>query len=132
MTMPTSDSSKPAVTIPEELKKKFPDLIALIIGSESMNDEERQYWVNILPVMTPEQIENLRQILQNEKDQLAAIDKKYAKEMKNLGKKKTAMDDMAKQREEKKASRTSAESAAEKEERRKEAEILQSIAELED
>lgn len=74
-----------AVQIPDELKKKFPELIDLILGSESMNDEERQYWVNILPVMTPEQVQNLKDILVNEKDQLAAIDRKYAKEIERIG-----------------------------------------------
>ena len=67
--------------IPEELKAKFPDLIDLILGSESMNNEERQYWINILPIMTPEQVQNLRDILDNEKKQLAEIDKKYATEL---------------------------------------------------
>ncbi|MCA9371136.1 MAG: hypothetical protein KC680_04215 [Candidatus Peregrinibacteria bacterium] len=56
----------------------FPELIELIKHSESMNDEERQYWINILPVMTPEQIDNLQSILENEKKQLAEIDKRYA------------------------------------------------------
>lgn len=50
-----------------------------------MNDEERQYWINILPIMTPEQIQNLRHILDNEKTQLAAIDDKYGKEISALG-----------------------------------------------
>src|SRR3989338_5427330 len=85
-----ADSSTPSqgtgssLTIPDEVKAKYPELIALILGSESMNDEERQYWINILPVMTVEQIENLRQILQNEKDQLSAIDAKYSTEMQQL------------------------------------------------
>lgn len=67
--------------ISDDLKAKYPDLIALILASESMNNEERQYWVNILPIMTPDQVQNLRDILQNEKDQLAAIDKKYSTEL---------------------------------------------------
>ena len=73
------------VQIPDDLKKKFPELIELILASESMNDEERQYWVNILPVMTTEQIQNLKDILTNEKQQLAAIDRKYAKEIERIG-----------------------------------------------
>ncbi len=64
--------------IPDSVRAKFKDLIDLIMGSESMNDEERQYWFDILPVMTPDQVENLRSILTNEKTQLAAIDAKYA------------------------------------------------------
>lgn len=73
------------ITIPPELREKHGPLVELILGSESMNDEERQYWVNILAVMTPEQVENLRQILTNEKQQLAAIDKKYQKEIGQMG-----------------------------------------------
>ena len=46
-----------------------------------MNDEERQYWINILPIMTQEQLKNLEDILMNEKQQLAAIDAKYNKEV---------------------------------------------------
>src|SRR5439155_1544478 len=53
--------------------------------SESMNDEERQYWIHILPIMTPEQVGNLREILENERKQLAAIDAKYQTEIDKLG-----------------------------------------------
>jgi len=69
--------------IPDSVRAQFNDLIELIMGSESMNDEERQYWFDILPVMTPDQVENLRSILTNEKTQLAAIDAKYAADSKN-------------------------------------------------
>ena len=80
--MPTPQT---ALVIPPETLAKFPEILALIQGSESMNDEERQYWINILPIMTPEQVANLKQILDNEKSQLAAIDKKYSKEISALG-----------------------------------------------
>jgi Icc-related predicted phosphoesterase len=73
------------VVVPVELRAKYPELIELILRSESMNDEERQYWINILPVMTQDQIANLRKILENERDQLAAIDAKYSQEMAHLG-----------------------------------------------
>ena len=82
-----SDQSKPqtpGLVIPAETQQKFGQLIALIKGSESMNDEERQYWINILPIMTPEQVKNLQEILENERNQLQAIDAKYAKEMGKL------------------------------------------------
>ncbi len=77
-----------ALVIPDETRKKYPALIELILGSESMNDEERQYWINILPVMTPDQISSLEDILTTEKNQLEAIDKKYAKEIEAIGTKK--------------------------------------------
>jgi isopropylmalate/homocitrate/citramalate synthase len=50
-----------------------------------MNDEERQYWINILPIMTPEQIGNLQEILVSEREQLSAIDRKYSKEIQTIG-----------------------------------------------
>ncbi|MEK7563790.1 MAG: hypothetical protein AAB544_05380 [Patescibacteria group bacterium] len=78
-------SSASALVIPPETQTKFPEILTLIQGSESMNDEERQYWINILPIMTPEQVANLKQILNNEKSQLAAIDQKYSKEISALG-----------------------------------------------
>ena len=80
-----ADAKPAAVQIPDDLRQKFPELIGLILKSENMNDEERQYWVNILPVMTPEQVQNLRDILTNEREQLAAIDRKYSKEIEKIG-----------------------------------------------
>lgn len=73
------------LSIPDDVRQNFPDLIALIEKSESMNTEERQYWVNILPIMTPEQQQSLRDILSNERDQLAAIDAKYSSEIEKIG-----------------------------------------------
>jgi len=65
-------------TIPDSVRTQFAEIIGLIMQSESMNDEERQYWFDILPVMNGEQVENLKTILVNERTQLAAIDAKYA------------------------------------------------------
>ncbi|OGJ56734.1 hypothetical protein A2635_05370 [Candidatus Peribacteria bacterium RIFCSPHIGHO2_01_FULL_51_9] len=78
-------SDDKGITIPEEVRQKFSDVIDLILGSESMNAEERQYWVNILPIMTPDQLQQLRDILHNERKQLAAIDAKYSKEIDAIG-----------------------------------------------
>ena len=89
--MADGDASAQATTsavtlvIPDELRAKYPELIALIEQSESMNPEERQYWVNILPAMTPDQVKSLRDILENERAQLAAIDQKYASAMQQVG-----------------------------------------------
>ena len=73
------------LVIPDDIREKYADLIELILSSESMNNEERQYWINILPIMTPDQIENLQGILKNEKKQLEAIDKKYSKQIEQMG-----------------------------------------------
>jgi len=118
------------IVVPDEIRAKFPELIELIISSESMNDEERQYWINILPVMTPEQITNLEKILDNEKTQLAAIDEKYKKEMEKVGGNAVNIEEIGRERREKRESRKSVEGDHEVGEEEKEAEILMAISEL--
>lgn len=82
---PPPQGTSTTLVVPPETEQKFAEIIALIRSSESMNDEERQYWINILPIMTPEQVDNLRKILTTERDQLSAIDRKYTKEISSLG-----------------------------------------------
>lgn len=78
----TKDDSK--FKIPDEVKKKYPDLIELIKQTESMTDEERTYWFQIMPIMTDQQIEKLKKILLQEKAQLQKLDAEYEKELKKL------------------------------------------------
>lgn len=119
-------SADPAIVVPDELKAKFSDLIPLILGSESMNDEERQYWINILPVMTPEQVQSLRGILENEKTQLAAIDAKYAKEISAIGaQQQTAT--MERERRQRSEQRQSAEQSAKTQESAQTEDVLRKI-----
>jgi len=66
--------------IPKLIREKFPDIIKLIFETESMNIEEREYWLQIMPIMSEEQISKFRGILVNEKDQLAKLDQEYAAE----------------------------------------------------
>ena len=70
--------------IEEAVAKKRPALVDLILKTESMKDEERKYWFQLLPVMSEEQIKKLQNILQNERDQLAELDKKYENEISKL------------------------------------------------
>lgn len=70
--------------IPKLVKDKYPDLIDLIKNTESMDDQERQYWFQILPVMTDEQIEKFKNILITEKQQLSELDKEYEDELNKL------------------------------------------------
>ncbi len=119
----------PVLNIPDEIQQKFPDFIALIVGSESMNDEERQYWINILPIMTPDQLTNLKDILDNEKKQLAAIDKKYSKQLSVEDQRENLQETeqkMKKQRDE----RTEKEQAFEQEDEQHTDALLQQISEL--
>lgn len=73
----TSNSSG-GVIIPDETKKRFPELVKMIMNSQSMNDQERNYWLQVLPVMTEEQVAELRNILETEIKKLAEIEKKYS------------------------------------------------------
>jgi len=65
--------------IPKNLLENDQELVDLIMKSESMNDDERQYWFNLTEVMNQEQIEKLRDILTRERKKLAEIDRKYGR-----------------------------------------------------
>lgn len=73
--------------VPALVKEKFPDLIQLIKETESMSDEERDYWFQVLPIMTEEQIEKFRTILVNEKEQLTRLDREYEDHIQKLNEK---------------------------------------------
>ena len=53
--------------IPSEAKEKFPELVAMIKVSQTMDLEEKNYWFSVLPIMTEDQIDELRDILESEK-----------------------------------------------------------------
>jgi hypothetical protein len=57
-------------TITDELQAKYPELIELIIATESMDNDERQYWFDIMPSMTDTQIDRLYDILETERKKL--------------------------------------------------------------
>ena len=57
---------------PENMEQKLFDLI---LNTESMDDEERWYWLDIYNEMTEEQIERLYDILEEEKIKLEKINK---------------------------------------------------------
>lgn len=48
-------------------------LIDLIKNTESMDDEEKQSWFDIIPSMNDDQIDRLFNILDNEKKQLEEL-----------------------------------------------------------
>lgn len=73
--------------ISEELQAKYPDLIKLILITESMNDNERQYWFDIMSSMTESQIDRLFDILETERKKLEELELKYQKEIKTLNEK---------------------------------------------
>lgn len=74
-------------TILDEIQVKYPELVDLIIGSESIDNNEKQYWFDILPSMTDEQVDRLFNILMTERRQLEELNMKYQEEIKTLNEK---------------------------------------------
>lgn len=73
--------------ISDEIETKYPELIKLILATESMDDDERQYWFDIMPSMTDSQIDRLYDILDTERKKLSKLEEKYQKEIKELNEK---------------------------------------------
>lgn len=73
--------------IPAAVLAKYPELVALIKKTESMSDEEREYWFQILPIMTADQVKRLQTILDEEANQLSKLDTQYQDELTKLNKK---------------------------------------------
>jgi len=76
--------------VPPIIREKFPDLIKLIYETESMDAEEREYWLQIMPIMSEDQIVKFREILVTERDQLTALDQQYANDMTAINKKQNS------------------------------------------
>lgn len=128
------DASQPAApqekyAIPALVKEKFPDLIQLIKETESMNDEERDYWFQILPIMTEDQISKFRDILVNEKQQLASLDQEYEQELQKLNDKHMVEWKEFETREKRKTI-TSAEQASKAQEKAEEEDLLKRLSQV--
>ena len=73
--------------VPQVVLDKYPELVELIKKTESMSVEEREYWFQILPIMTEDQVTRLKKILAEESAQLAKLDDQYQDELSKLNKK---------------------------------------------
>lgn len=73
--------------IPAVVREKYPEIVELIKKTKSMSDDERKYWFQVLPIMTPDQVNKLKDILVTEKTQLADLDKQYEQEIVKLNEK---------------------------------------------
>ena len=74
-------------TVSDETLSQYNELVDLILETESMDNDERQYWFDILPSMTDEQVDRLYSILDTEKKKLEKLEEKYQDEIKNLNEK---------------------------------------------
>lgn len=73
--------------INDEMQAQYNELVNLIIETESMDDDEKQYWFDIMPSMTDNQVDRLFSILDTEKKKLEALESKYQNEIKKLNEK---------------------------------------------
>ncbi|MBU0705788.1 hypothetical protein KJ657_00085 [Patescibacteria group bacterium] len=122
-------NDKTTLSVPADIMERFGELVELIKGSKSMDDGERQYWVDVLPIMSEDQIENLRSILDNEKKQLTEAAAAYSEGMqKNV--KNIAVEFNEEAYREKKRARLEAERMAEEQESANEAATLEEIEKL--
>ena len=75
-------------TISDDIKEKFNEIIELILLSTTIdNKEKKQYWIDALSTMTDDQVDNLKKILTEEKDELEKIDKQYESQVKQSNEK---------------------------------------------
>lgn len=74
-------------TILDEIQVQYGALVELVLWSESIDNNEKQYWFDILPSMTNEQVDRLFNILTTERNQLEELNLKYQDEIKTLNEK---------------------------------------------
>jgi tetratricopeptide (TPR) repeat protein len=68
------------LTVAKQSLKKHSELIGLIADTDSMDANEKQYWLKELPNLADGQIKRLLDVLRTEKQKLDALDKQYAEE----------------------------------------------------
>ncbi len=74
-------------TILDEIEQQYPELIKLTLATESMDNNEKQYWFDILPSMTDDQVDRLFDILETERKKLEELEIRYQEEIRNLNEK---------------------------------------------
>lgn len=65
----------------------MPELYRRILETESMEEDEKQYWFDILPNMTDNQVDRLYNILETERQRFNELEEKFQKEIKALNEK---------------------------------------------
>lgn len=71
----------------DEIQIKFPELVKLVISSESIDNNQKQYWLDILPSMTNDQIDRLFNILMTERQEIERLDLQFERDVKALNEK---------------------------------------------
>lgn len=73
--------------IAPEIQAQYPELVKLVVNTESMDNKEKQYWFDILPSMTDAQVDRLFEILETERIKLEKLEIKYQDEIRGLNEK---------------------------------------------
>lgn len=115
--------------IPDKMKNQYPELLKLVLETESMTDDERQYWFQIMPVMSEQQLKKFQGILETEKRQLAKLDQEYETQLKKLNDRHVIEWKEFESRE-KRREIEQAEKQAEKEEKKAEEDLLEQLEDL--
>ena len=67
----------------DEVQMRYPELVDLVIKCESITDPtQKQYWLDIIPSMTNEQIDRLFNILMTERQELERIELQFYEDVK--------------------------------------------------
>lgn len=84
---PVTDQSTGGLTVPQiqelkgllipEVVEQYPDIIQMVFQTPSLIFDEKKYWLQLLPLMTPDHVERLRSILTTERQKLAEINARY-------------------------------------------------------
>ena len=59
----------------------------LIMTTNALREDERQYWLDLVPNMSSDQMAQLRDILQTEQENVEEIDQKYDQKLRGVGEK---------------------------------------------
>lgn len=81
------EAAKAKFDIPDGALELHKPLVELVLLTDSMNDDERQYWFHIMPIMTDDQVNKLRTILVDEQRKLAKLNEDYNENITTLNEK---------------------------------------------
>lgn len=71
-------------TLLDEIQQQYPELVDLVLRSESIDNAQKQDWFDILPSMTNEQIDRLFNIFMTERISLQKLDLQFQENVKAL------------------------------------------------
>lgn len=67
----------PKRNIPERILQKYPEIYDLIVKSDSLNKDEKGYWIKLLRGLPMEQVGKLHTILSEEREKLKKVDEEF-------------------------------------------------------